>query len=95
MTKSPKKAEETRPEQNLEPIFADLELVESSLRSSLKLRGYLENPRIVFADKVKTLKRVFKDYISAQAYDFILLLLRSNALTTLTEILRNYKRTRE
>ncbi|MEO0225384.1 MAG: ATP synthase F1 subunit delta [candidate division WOR-3 bacterium] len=82
-------------EPDLEPIFTDLELVESSLRSSLKLRGYLENPRIPFAEKIKTLKGLFKDYISPTAYEFLFLLLRSNTINTLTEILRNYRRTRE
>lgn len=78
----------------LEKILAELELVDSSFRSSLKLRGYLENPRIPFAEKQKTLKELFKDYISLRAYEFVFLLLRSNALSSLTDILRNYQRAR-
>ncbi len=78
----------------LETIFTDLELVESSIHSSPKLSGYLESPRITFEEKIKTLKNLFKDYINPAAYDFIFLLLRSNTINTLTDILRNYKRTR-
>lgn len=81
--------------QELESILADLELVESSLHSSLKLRGYLDNPRINFEEKVQTVQNLFKDYIAPAAYDFIFLLLRSSAMSSLTDILRNYKRTRE
>jgi F-type H+-transporting ATPase subunit delta len=81
--------------QQLESILADLELVESSLHSSLKLRGYLDNPRINFEEKVRTVQDLFKDYIAPAAYDFIFLLLRSSAMSSLTDILRNYKRTRE
>jgi len=80
--------------QDLESIIADLELVESSRHSSLKLRGHLDNPRITFEEKTKTIKTLFKDYITPAAYDFIFLLLRSNAMSSLTDILRNYKRTR-
>ncbi|MGB9721109.1 MAG: ATP synthase F1 subunit delta [bacterium] len=79
---------------DLEKILTELQLVDSSFRSSLKLRGYLENPRIPFAEKQKTLRGLFKDYISDKAYDFVFLLLRSNALSSLSEILRNYQRTR-
>lgn len=75
----------------LDNILAELELVNSSFRSSLKLRGYLENPRISFAEKKKTLQELFKDYISPRAYDFVFLLLRTNALSTLSDILRNYQ----
>jgi F-type H+-transporting ATPase subunit delta len=77
------------------PVFDDLELVESSLHSSLKLRGYFENPRVPFADKVKTLKRIFKDYISPAAYDFLFLLVRSGALHLLTDMLRSYRLRKE
>lgn len=66
-------------------------MVESSLHSSLKLRGYLENPRIPFAEKTAALRRIFKDYISAAAYDFLFLLIRSNALHLLTDIMRRYR----
>lgn len=75
----------------LGPVFDDLELVESSLHSSLKLRGYFENPRVPFEDKTRTLKRIFKDYISAAAYDFLHILVRSNALHLLTDMLRGYR----
>jgi F-type H+-transporting ATPase subunit delta len=78
---------------DLERVINELELVNSSFRSSLKLRGYLENPRISFTEKQKTLKELFKDYISERTYDFIFLLVRSNALSNLGEILRNYQRT--
>jgi len=80
--------------QDLDPVFNDLELVESSIHSSLKMRGYFENPRVPFEEKVKVLKKFFKDYISRQAYDFIFYLVRGNALSTLTSIIRNYRRTR-
>jgi F-type H+-transporting ATPase subunit delta len=79
----------------LRKIFEDLELVESSLRFSIKLRGYLENPTVSFDDKVKTLRGLFKEYINNETYDLIFLLLRSNAISSLADILRNYKRTRE
>jgi F-type H+-transporting ATPase subunit delta len=77
--------------QDLTPIFNDLEVVESSLHSSLKLRGYFENPRISFAEKTSTLRKIFKDYISPEAYDFVLLLIHSNAIHLLTDILRRYR----
>lgn len=94
--KKPKEKPSVAPApQDLEAIFADLELVESSIRSSLKLQGYFENPRVTFSQKVHSLKAIFKDYISPAAYDFVTLLLRSNTIHSLTEILRNYKRTRE
>jgi F-type H+-transporting ATPase subunit delta len=80
---------------DLERIFAELELVDSSLRGSLKLKGHLENPRVPFDDKVRTIRYIFKDYIGSRAYDFVLLLLRSNTLNSLTEILRNFRRTRQ
>ncbi len=95
MKKPKEKSEDSSLTQSLEPIFADLEVVESTLHLSLPLRGYFENARISFSEKVKTLKKIFKDYLSSQAYDFIYLLLRSNAISSLTNILRNYKRTRE
>jgi F-type H+-transporting ATPase subunit delta len=76
---------------DLSPIFRDLEVVESSLHSSLKLRGYFENPRVSFAEKTSTLRKIFKDYISAEAYDFVLLLIHSNAVYLLTDILRRYR----
>ncbi len=79
---------------DMEKILSELELVDSSFRSSLKLRGYLENPRIPLVEKQKTLKDLFKDYIGHQTYDFVFLLLRCNALSSLSEILRNYRRTR-
>lgn len=79
---------------DMEKILSELEVVDSSFRSSLKLRGYLENPRIPFVEKQKTLKDLFKDYISPKTYEFVFLLLRCNALSSLSEILRNYKRTR-
>ena len=94
MKKSENRNKKIAPNQDLEKIFEDLEMVESSFRSSLKLRGYLENPRIVFDQKTTAIKNIFKDYISNEAYDFIFLLLRSNALGNLTDILRNYRRTR-
>ncbi|MEO0205401.1 MAG: ATP synthase F1 subunit delta [candidate division WOR-3 bacterium] len=75
-------------------MLAELELVDSSFRSSSKLRGYLENPRISFSEKQKTLRDLFKDYISSQTYDFVFLLLRCNALSNLSEILRSYQRTK-
>jgi F-type H+-transporting ATPase subunit delta len=75
-------------------MIEELQLVNSSFRSSLKLRGYLENPRIPFTEKEKTLKDLFKDYISPQTYDFVFLLLQCNALSSLNEILRSYERTR-
>lgn len=78
----------------LNNILTELELVNSSFRSSLKLRGYLENPRISFTEKKKTLQELFKDYISPRAYDFVFLLLRTNALSSLSDILRNYQLTR-
>jgi len=81
-------------DKDMEKIISELEVVDSSFRSSLKLRGYLENPRIPFAEKQKTLRGLFKDYIGPQTYEFIFLLLRCNALSSLSEILRNYKRTR-
>ncbi|MEO0122387.1 MAG: ATP synthase F1 subunit delta [candidate division WOR-3 bacterium] len=81
-------------DKDMEKILSELELVDSSFRSSPKLRGYLENPRITFVEKQKTLRDLFKDYISAQTYEFVFLLLRCNALSSLSEILRNYKRTR-
>lgn len=83
------------PDTELASIFDDLALVESSLRSSLKLYGYLENPRVDFKEKTKTLKAVFKNYISPKAYGFIFFLLRSNTINLLTDILRNYQRTRK
>jgi F-type H+-transporting ATPase subunit delta len=76
---------------DLTPIFRDLEVVESSLHSSLKLRGYFENPRVCFAEKTSTLRKIFKDYISPEAYDFVLLLIHSNAVYLLTDILRRYR----
>jgi len=79
---------------NLKKMIEELQLVNSSFRSSLKLRGYLENPRIPFTEKEKALKDLFKDYISAQTYDLVFLLLRCNALSSLSEILRSYERTR-
>lgn len=82
------------PERSLEEMLTELELVDSSFRSSLKLRGYLENPRIPFEEKEKTLKELFKDYISSKTYDFVFLLLRCNALSNLSEILRSYQRTK-
>ena len=88
-------AEKNISDTELAPIFDDLALVESSLRASLKLYGYLENPRVDFKEKAKTLKTVFKNYISAKAYEFIFFLLRSNTINLLTEILRNYQRTRK
>lgn len=78
----------------VEKILAELELVNSSFRSSLKLRGYLENPRIPFREKQKTVRNLFKDYISARTYDFVFLLLRTNALSSLSDILRSYQLTR-
>ncbi len=81
-------------DKNMEKWLYELEIVDSSFRSSLKLRGYLENPRIPIAEKEKILKDLFKDYISPQAYDFVFLLLRCNALSNLSEILRSYKRTK-
>ena len=92
MKKSENRPKEIPSNQDMEKIFEDLELVESSFRSSSKLRGYLENPRIAFDQKTKAIKNIFKDYISNEAYDFIFLLLRSNALGKLTDILRNYRR---
>jgi F-type H+-transporting ATPase subunit delta len=94
LKKPPEKTERPAPAADLEPIFADLELVDSSFRSSLKLRGYFENPRISFEEKTKTFKTVFQNFISPAAYDFVVLLVRGNALASLTDILRNYKRTR-
>ena len=76
-------------------MLNDLEMVESLIHSSLKLRGYFENPRIPFEEKVRTLRTIFKDYISTKAYDFTIFLVRSNALSTLTDIVRNYRRTRK
>lgn len=84
-------AGQIRTEPGLGPIFEDLEVVESSLHSSLKLRGYFENPRIPYADKVKILRNIFKDYISEAAYDFIQLLIQANAVYLLTDILRRYR----
>ncbi|MGQ9701920.1 MAG: ATP synthase F1 subunit delta [bacterium] len=78
----------------VEKILAELELVNYSFRSSLKLRGYLENPRIPFREKQKTIHDLFKDYISARTYDFVFLLLRTNALSSLSDILKRYKLTR-
>ncbi|MEO0166472.1 MAG: ATP synthase F1 subunit delta [candidate division WOR-3 bacterium] len=78
----------------MEKMLGELELVDSSFRSSLKLRGYLENPRIPLLEKQQTLKGLFKDYISPQTYDFIFVLLRCNALSSLSGILRSYQRTR-
>ncbi|MCX7994236.1 MAG: ATP synthase F1 subunit delta [candidate division WOR-3 bacterium] len=78
--------------ENMEKLLSELEVVNSSFRSSLKLRGYLENPRIPFSEKQKTLKEIFKDYISPQTYDFVFILLRCNALSSLNEILRSYQR---
>ena len=83
------------PEKDLGPIFSDLEVVESSLHSSLKLRGYFENPRVRFTEKAATLRKIFKDYISAEAYDFVLLLIHSNAVYLLTDILRRYRLRKE
>jgi F-type H+-transporting ATPase subunit delta len=76
---------------DLTPIFRDLEVVESSLHSSLKLRGYFENPNLGFEDKAATLRKIFKDYISPEAYDFVLLLIHSNAVYLLTDIIRRYR----
>jgi len=95
LKKSVGKSKGIKVAKDLKSIFEELELVESSIHSSLTLRGYLENPRISFDEKVKTLKNIFKDYISEQAYDFVLLFLRSNSINNLTEVLRNYKRTRD
>ncbi len=78
----------------LEKIIDELDLVDSSFRSSLKLRGYLENPRIPFSEKQRTLKNIFKDYISPRTYEFLYLLLKTNALSSLSEILKSYKRTK-
>ncbi len=79
---------------DLEKIIDELDLVDSSFRSSLKLCGYLENPRIPFSEKQKALKDLFKDYISPRTYEFLYLLLKSNALSSLSDILKSYKRTR-
>lgn len=81
--------------QDLDPVFDDLELVEASIHSSLKLRGYFENPRVPFDEKSKMLKSFFKDHIGARAYDFLFFLVRSSALSALTGIIRNYRRTRK
>ncbi len=91
---APTRLADEMPDKDIEKILSELELVDSSFRSSPKLRGYLENPRISFTDKQKTLRNLFKDYIGVQTYDFVFLLLRCNALSSLSEILRNYKRTR-
>lgn len=95
MRRSTGKTEKVPFDKDPEDFFNDLEMVESSLRSSLKIRGYFENPRINFTDKINLLKKLFKDYIGQQAYDFIYVMVRSNSLNSLTEMLRNYKRTRE
>ncbi len=95
MKKSASRTEDLPAGQDLDPVFNDLELVESSIHSSLKLRGYFENPHIPFEEKVEVLKKFFKDYISRQAYDFIFFLVRGNALSTLTSIIRIYRRTRK
>jgi F-type H+-transporting ATPase subunit delta len=88
-------ADSATPAQDLRPIFHDLEVVESSLHSSLKMRGYFENPRIPFAEKVNILRNIFKDYISEAAYDFVLLLIQANAIYLLTDILRRYRLKKE
>jgi F-type H+-transporting ATPase subunit delta len=95
LKRSESRTEDLPAGQDLDPVFNDLELVESSIHSSLKLRGYFENPRVPFEEKVKVLKKFFKNYISSQAYDFIFYLVRGNALGTLTSIIRNYRRTRK
>ncbi len=77
-----------------EMVIRELELINSSLRSSSKIRGYLENPRIPFAEKQKVLKELFKDYVSQKTYEFIFLLLQTNALPSLNDILKSYRRTR-
>jgi len=87
----PPGANQVRTGPALGPIFDDLEVVESSLHSSLKLRGYFENPRIPYAEKIKILRNIFKDYISEAAYDFIQLLIQANAVYLLTDILRRYR----
>ncbi len=77
-----------------ETVIRELELINSSLRSSLKIRGYLENPRIPLAEKQKVLTDLFKDYVSQKTYEFIFLLLRTNALPSLNDILKSYRRTK-
>ncbi len=87
-----KKIEKSAADGDIGLIFEELEFVESSLRSSLPLRSHLDNPRVPYAEKVKTFRNIFKDYISPKAYDFIYVLLRSNTMNMLENILRNYKR---
>ncbi|MEW6407966.1 MAG: ATP synthase F1 subunit delta [Patescibacteria group bacterium] len=70
----------------------DLELVCNLIKKEKEFRKFLLNPEILFEEKTKILKSIFKNEILPQIYNFLFLLIEKNSLDLLENIFYHFKR---
>ncbi len=68
-------------------LIDDLKSVNAKFDENLDLVKYLVNKQVVFAKKKEALKHVFQDFISEKTYNFIFLLIKSDKLKFLGQII--------
>lgn len=70
----------------------DLELVCNIIKKEKEFRKFLLNPEVLFEEKTKILKSIFKNKILPQIYNFIFLLIEKNNLDLLENIYYHFKK---
>lgn len=76
----------------LAKFLFDLALVCDVIKKEKEFRKFLLNPEILFEEKTKILKSIFKNKISPQIYNFIFLLIKKNSLGLLEKVFYHFKK---
>lgn len=70
-----------------EQLIADLKDVDRKINNNPDLARYLTDKQVEFENKKKALQQIFQDFISAKTFNFIFLLIKSQKLKALNEII--------
>lgn len=75
-----------REEGNLEPILADIQLINNTIDGSRELQLFLRSPIIKYDDKAKAMDELFGDKVQEIIRQFIRLLARKNRVGLLQQV---------
>lgn len=76
--------------EEIQKVFDDLKLVESTIVSSAELKDFLEKPVISHNDKKDVIIQVFKAFIADTALNFLLLLVDNNRFNLFESAVSEY-----
>lgn len=79
-------------EKKIDRFLSDLELVYDIIKRSKDFKRLLSNPEILFKEKEKIIKNIFKNRLLPEIYNFAFLLIKKDNLNLLGEIFYNFKK---